>query len=348
MLPTTRSPTDLVPQIAQQAQDSFYHQPAWLDLISTLYGYTIHHLTTTNASGQITGLLPLCAMQSRLTGKRLVALPFSDHCPLLAADEASARDLIEQAIGLAEQQQARYLELRAGSSAVLASYAGLSEESLYVRWLLPLTADAEEVWSALRKPVQRQIKKAQSLGVQVRVARQREAMAHYYRLHLQTRCKKHGMPAQPQRFFLEVWDRFAASETLQLLLAEYQGAIIAGMIVFAAGTTVRYAYGASDEAYLHLAPNNLLMWRAIQWGCAQGYHLLDMGRTARDNAGLMEFKRRWGAHKEPLPYYYYPRAAGLATTSERSWKYRLLTTSWKRLPLAVAGPLGGHLYKHLG
>jgi len=184
--------------------------------------------------------------------------------------------------------------------------------------------------------------------VKVRVAQQREDMAHYYRLHLQTRCKKHGMPAQPRRFFMELWDRFAVSATMQLLLAEYQGDIIAGMILFASGATVRYAYGASDERYLHLSPNNLLMWAAILRGCEQGYQLLDMGRTACDNEGLMEFKRRWGAIKEPLPYYYYPRVAGLATTSEHSWKYALLTTCWKRLPLQVAGPLGSQLYKHLG
>jgi hypothetical protein len=62
----------------------------------------------------------------------------------------------------------------------------------------------------------------------------------------------------------------------------------------------------------------------------------------------MRFKRQMGAIMEPLPYYYYPRTAGLAATSERSWKYRLLTGCWRRLPLQVAAPLGGSLYKHLG
>ncbi len=82
--------------------------------------------------------------------------------------------------------------------------------------------------------------------------------------------------------------------------------------------------------------------------CTHGYQTLDLGRTACDNEGLMEFKRRWGAIKEPLPYYYYPQTAGLASTSERSWKYRLLTSCWRKLPLHVAEPLGSFLYKHLG
>jgi len=114
------------------------------------------------------------------------------------------------------------------------------------------------------------------------------------------------------------------------------------------GKTVRYAYGACDERYLHLAPNNLLMWTAIAWSCEQGYQTFDMGRTAYANEGLMEFKRRWGDVKEPLPYNYYTQVTGLSTTPENSWRFCLLTTCWRQLPLQVAGPLGGYIYKHLG
>jgi FemAB-related protein (PEP-CTERM system-associated) len=348
MLQVSLVDSNLSTFIERQAKDSFYYNQAWLDLISRLYGYSVIPLTTTNADGKITGFLPLCFMHSPLTGRRLVALPFSDLCPLLAADEASASDLIDQAIRIAQQQKVRYLELRTGINEALTKRSDLIEGNLYVRWLMPLSPDPDSVWSNLRKPVQHQVKKSQKLGVQVRIAQKRDEVAHYYRLHLQTRCKKHGMPAQPRHYFYELWDTFAESGAMQLLLAEYQGAIIAGMVLLASGTTVRYAYGASDERYLNLAPNNLLMWTAIKLGCTLGYQTLDMGRTACDNEGLMEFKRRWGAIKEPLPYYYYPQMAGLASTSETNWKFRLLTSSWKRLPLQVAGPLGGYLYKHLG
>ncbi len=334
--------------VEQQTEDHFYYKQAWLDLITQLYGYSLIPLTTTNATGQITGFLPLCSMQSPLTGRRLVALPFSDHCPLLAADNASANDLIDQATRLAREQKAKYLELRTGANDVLAKRSDLTEGNLYVRWLMPLNSDTNAVWTALRKPVQHQVKKSRKLGVQVRLAQSRADMAEYYRLHLQTRSKKHGMPAQPQRFFFELWDAFAANGSVQLLLAEYEGTIIAAIILLASGTTVRYAYGASDENYLHLAPNNLLIWTAITWGCELGYQTLDLGRTACNNEGLMEFKRRWGAVMEPLPYYYYPQMAGLASTSESSWKFRLLTGCWKRLPLSIAGSLGSQLYKHLG
>jgi FemAB-related protein (PEP-CTERM system-associated) len=337
------------PFVAQQANDaSFSYSQAWLNLITSLYGYRIIPLLTTNQTGQTTGFLPLCSIQSPLTGQRLVTLPFSDYCPLLASDEHAANALLTQAIDLAQQKKVRYLELRTGSNEILARRSDLVEENLYVRWLLPLSADSDTLWSTLRKPVQHQVKKSRKLGVQVRIAQQREDVEHYYRLHLQTRCKKHGMPAQPAQFFYGLWDNFAADDKMQLLLAEYEGHVIGGMVLLISGTTVRYAYGASSEDYLHLAPNNLLMWTAIAWGCKHGYHMLDLGRTARENAGLMEFKRRWGAIQEPLPYYYYPATAGLVATSEHSRKFIFLTNCWKHLPIQVAGPLGGRLYRHLG
>lgn len=335
------------PLVEQRVKASFYHQPAWLTLITRLYGYSLRLLTTNDANGQITGILPLCMLQSPLTGLRLVGLPFSDVCPVIAVDDDSASNLVEQALTLAQQHKARYLELRSGPNPLLARHPHLAEGNLYVSWQLPLSADPDAHLAQLRKPVQRQIKKSRNLGVEVRIAEQRDDVEHYYRLHLQTRTRL-GMPAQPRRFFLGLWDAFAAQDMLKLLLAEYQGNTIAGMVLLGCGPTLRYAYGASDERFLNLAPNNLLLWTAITWGSTHGYQILDLGRTACDNQGLMEFKRRWGASQEALPYYYYPQMQGLAATSESSRTYHLLTTCWKRLPLQIAGPLGGYLYRHLG
>jgi len=334
--------------IEEQAKDIFYYDPRWFELIKKLYGYRILSLTSTNAEGYITGYLPLCLVSSFFTGRRLVSLPFSDQCPLLAVDEATANDLIEKAMQLAKQEHVKYLELRAGCHEVLTKRPEFTENNLYVNWIIPLCDRPEDAWKGLRKPIQHQIKKSQKHGIHIRSAQTREDMAIYYKLHVQTRIKKHGMPAQSKDYFFQLWDTFAPDGTLQLLLAEYQGIPIAGIILLARGNTVHYAYGASDEQYLNLAPNNLLFWTAITWGCEKGYTRFDLGRTACDNEGLMEFKRRWGAKKEALPYFYYPRTAGLAATSERSWKYRLLTDTWRKLPVTITAPLGGYLYKHLG
>lgn len=334
--------------LEQQGTDTLNFNRRWLSLIAELYGYQVTSLTTIGPEGDITGYLPLCAIQGAFRRQRLVALPFSDSCPLLAQDDATAHELIDQAIRLTQQREARYLELRTGVNDILAARPDLVAQNLYVRYYLPLDRDVDAMWSALRKQVQQKIKKSRKLGLQVRLAQTQDDVDCYYQMHLRTRSKKHGMPAQPRQFFQGLWNAFAAQGVMQVLLAEYEGIPIAGAVLLASGQTVRHAYGASDERYLYLAPNNLLMWTAMTWGGAQGFKILDLGRTARDNHGLMEFKRLLGGIEEPLPYYYHPRVAGLAATAESSWKTRALTACWKRLPLLLTEPVGGYLYKHLG
>lgn len=342
--------------IASRTDEPFYYQPAWLDLLSRLYGYPVHTLRTTDADGALTGVLPVMAVRSPLTGRRIVSLPFSDCCPPLVTHDAAAHGLIDQALALAREERARYLELRSGVLAALESRPELTRNDLYSRWVVPLERDAAAVWKRVKSPAQRQVKKARKEGVTVRAGERRDDMDAYYRLHLMTRSRKHGMPSQPPRYFRDLWETFAAPDRpapdqagqVRLLLAEHEGVIIAGIILLVSGVTVRYAYGASDERYLRLGPNNALMWEAISWACEHGYTRFDMGRTANDNPGLVSYKRNWGAQEEPLPYYYHPKIAGLASTSEESWKYRLLTGCWRRLPLPISASLGGVLYRHLG
>ncbi|HEU5349250.1 MAG TPA: GNAT family N-acetyltransferase, partial [Ktedonobacterales bacterium] len=294
--------------LADEAQSSggFYTDERWLDLIQTVYGYRVTRLEVRGANGVLRGYLPVCALSSPLTGRRVVSLPFSDVCGMVADGAATAHHLLDQAVELGRAHRARYVELRTGPSAILAERDDFVAADNYVRWRLALAAGEERIWAGVQKPVQRQVRKSRKLGVTIRFARQCEDMDLYHRLHVGTRSGKHGMPAQPRTFFRGLWDRFSADGTLQVLFAEYEGRTIAGMVLFAAGDTVRYAYGASEERSLPLAPNNLLMWESIAWAIARGYQFFDMGRTARDNQGLMEFKRTWGAAVDPLPYFYSP------------------------------------------
>ena len=331
-----------------QQGDPFYSDERWLDLIQAVYGFRVTRIEARGSKGELRGSLAVCALASPLTGRRVVSLPFSDVGAMFASDDDAARSLIDQAVELGRRHRARYVELRTGPSPILDQRDDFVATDTYVRWRLSLGAGEEKVWAGVEKPVQRQVRKSRKLGVTIRFAEERSAMDVYHRLHVGTRSGKHGMPAQPRAFFRGLWDRFGGDGTVQAVFAEHEGRTIAGMILFAAGDTVHYAYGASEEQSLHLAPNNLLMWESIAWATRKGFQAFDMGRTARDNQGLMEFKRKWGATADPLPYYYWPHVAGLASTSESSRKYQILTACWKRLPVPVAATLGGALYKHLG
>src|SRR5262249_10821221 len=101
---------DLSACVARQAEVPFFYSQAWLALIARLYGYPVISLSTTDSAGRISGFLPVCAVRSPLTGRRLVALPFSDACPPLATNAASTHALVDQAIAVAHEERAGYLE----------------------------------------------------------------------------------------------------------------------------------------------------------------------------------------------------------------------------------------------
>jgi CelD/BcsL family acetyltransferase involved in cellulose biosynthesis len=334
--------------IQRYGGDTLYYDPAWIKLITSLYGYQYFPLSAIGSDGHVTGFLPLCYMSSPLTGKRLVSLPFSDCCPLLAEDAGSAGQLIEQALELAKQKQVRYLELRTGHHEALDSRDDLVSTNMYGNWLVKLETNSDIAWKRAHQQARRNVKKARAEGVSVRLAERREEMREYYRLHLLTRTRKHGMPSQPLKYFERLWDAFAPAGKLHLELAEYQGKVIAAHITGLAGKQARYLYGASDERYNKLGAGYLLTWESIQRTGQLGYEVLDLGRTAYDNPGLVQSKRSWGATEQACPYYYYPAIRGLATTGEQSKKYQLVTACWRKLPLQISAPLGGLLYRHLG
>lgn len=342
------APTSPVLTIEQRRAREFAFQPGWLDLISSLYGYRIMHLVAHDDAGQLAGYLPLASVNSALTGRRVVGLPFTDYAPMLASNAEAANELIEQAIHLTKLERARYLELRTGRDPLLAAREDLTASELYVRFLLPLEKDPERLLAKMRPRMRSQIRQAAREGLSVRWGYQRRDMRLFYQLHLQTRTLKHGMPAQPFDYFLGLWDTFAASGQVRLLLTEYHGKCIAAAILLLAGGIVRPNYVATDQRYLELNATRVMEWEAIKWACESGFDVWDFGRTARDNEGLRQYKRAWGSIEEDLVYYYHPHVSGLAATSERSRKYELITTTWRHLPLGTAATLGGRLYRHLG
>ena len=65
-------------------RSSIFHTPEWLAALRRTYGYKSVVFTDSRSGEPLRNGLLFCHVDSWLTGKRLVALPFSDHCePLL-------------------------------------------------------------------------------------------------------------------------------------------------------------------------------------------------------------------------------------------------------------------------
>src|SRR5215213_3143209 len=84
-----------------------FHHPAWLQLLHSTYGYPLSACCLASTDGQLVAGLPIATVASRLTGARLVALPFSDLCPALTADAAPAGGVAALDEPLSALQRAR-------------------------------------------------------------------------------------------------------------------------------------------------------------------------------------------------------------------------------------------------
>src|SRR5205823_1065555 len=116
----------------------------------------------------------------------------------------------------------------------------------------------------------------------------------FYRLHWQTR-RRLGVPLQPRCFFESLWRRIIEPGFGFVAFAYFGERPIAADLFLAWNGTLIGKFNASDRQFWSLRPNNLVVWAGIEWGCRNGYRLLDFGKTDRHGGGLRNFKMSWGS-----------------------------------------------------
>ena len=68
------------PFLARHPRASVFHSSAWLAALHRTYGFQPIAYTTSSAGEDLENAMVFCRVESWLTGRRLVSLPFSDHC----------------------------------------------------------------------------------------------------------------------------------------------------------------------------------------------------------------------------------------------------------------------------
>lgn len=317
---------------------TIFHHRDWLALLHEQYGYSMR-AHCVSAAGEIVAGLPLARVRSALTGRRLVAIPFSDALGplLLDPDNDALLDLLLREIRETHLRGGVDIEIRAALPAL-----GRPGERFYAHEV-PLAGGAQAVRERFSKMTVRGVARARRDGVQVLAARDLGALGDFYRLHLETR-RRQGMPTQPKRFV----ERFAALFERSLgfvLLARHEQRTIAAAVFLCFNGVLTYKYGASSRADLAHHPNNAIFAEAIDWACAEGMHTLDLGRTDIDNEGLRAFKRGWGAQERVLAYTLLSsHAARPALPRTR----RMLRSTISHTPPLTGRMIGATLYRHFG
>jgi Acetyltransferase (GNAT) domain len=317
-----------------------FHTSAWAKVLHQTYSHRPFYLQF-SCGRRLAALIPLMEVRSLFTGRRGVCLPFSDACEPLVFDPEVTELVKDRLIRFAQERRWRYLEIRGGKFFRLAS----NSVPQFYGHRLDLCRAAEELISHFASPVRRAIRKAERNGVSAEVVRNRQAIADFYRLHVQTR-RRHGLPPQPASFFLNIYEHIIKAGLGFVVLAQRRSRPIAAAVFFRFGKNALYKYGASDKKFQEVRANNLVMWRGIQFLTRNGAEKLHLGRTECENDGLRRFKLSWGAEEETIDYVRVDpsgRKCLVAVPSDSGFHKKIFA----RLPLAVNRLAGTMIYPHL-
>ncbi|HWH02277.1 MAG TPA: GNAT family N-acetyltransferase [Gemmatimonadales bacterium] len=326
---------------------NFYHHPGWITGIARCLHYRVHWLTVTE-DGRLVGGLALAEVPGLLGGIRLVSFPFSFIAGPLATRSEIATALLVEAETLARERRAKRVEIKQFGPTAPAAATGWVRSDRYRTFRVLPEGGESAVWKRLHvTSTQQRIRKGQKAGVQVMDGRTTEDWLAMARLEERVQ-QGHGVPAPPRALFLDVCRNLQNAGLVDLYLAKVpDGRIAAGFVMFKGPREWIYAFSASDPALVKdYRPTHVLLWAGVQRAVAAGV-VLDLGRTAPEQASLAEFKERWGARGDPLAYDYWPDAGGLLNTRRDTGALAFASRIWAALPAPIAR-MGSALYRYLG
>ena len=321
-------------------QTTFFHTAAWAKVLSESYGYEPLYFSLIE-NGHLAGLIPVMEIDSFLTGKRGVALPFTDVCRPVADTKDIFNKLMNCLMQHGQRAGWRYVDLRGGKD-FLNDAPSFAEHFTHA---LGINGTPSLLNNSFRDSTSRNIRKAEREGVKITIGRSREYLKKFYVMHCRTR-KRHGLPPQPGSFFEKILKHVLTSKNGIVVLAVYQGRPIAGAVFFLYRNQGLFKFGASDRSVQYLRANNLVMWEAIRWLSRNGFSGLHFGRTDLENTGLGQFKRGWGTKEKRIHYYRYDlkneRFVSNAGTAKKYYQ------SFRYLPIPLMRLTGKLLYRHVG
>jgi hypothetical protein len=162
--------------------------------------------------------------------------------------------------------------------------------------VLDLRLGAEMLFKGFDTNRKRNIQAAIRNGIEVREETTPEDLAAYWEVYSAWR--------NTQRKQIHHNRSFACLEKVHNLrtnnrrfLASYKGRVIAATgLRFCRGGLIEYANNCSLDEFLHLRPNDLLIWKTIQWACTEGFTRYSLG-------GAHPFLRKSGGTLTPIYRY---------------------------------------------
>ena len=149
------------------------------------------------------------------------------------------------------------------------------------------------------------VKKAQRNNIEIITDNSKEAKSVFIEIYKSTMQRNAASEYYyfTQMFFDDMFSNLA--EYYTLFSAKFDGKIISSAIMMHCNGNLHYHLSASLREYMHLAPNNLLLYSAACWGTENGYTTFHLGGGVRVEDSLLSFKKSF--NKKGLIDFYIGR-----------------------------------------
>jgi hypothetical protein len=332
--------------ISQHPKASAFHQRAWLEALARTYCYEPVVFTTSSPGAALQDGLLYCQVNSWLTGRRLVSLPFSDHNEPICDYPEDLRALLAYSQESLARWRGQYLELRPTSDdfGKIGEQLGFCPVSRYFLHVLNLRPELNEILCGLHKDsVQRRIQRAERAGMLEKCGSSDELLNDFYALLVKTRSR-HRLPPPPRSWFRNLI--LCHGKALEIRVAYQANRPVAAILSLRFRDTAYFKYGCSDAKFHKLGATPWLLWHAIVAAKSSGALEFDLGRTEADNRGLLAFKNHWVPNYKQLTYWRYPGAPSLNVAS--GWKLRMAKHVFSQMSGELLQLTGNLVYRHIG
>lgn len=327
----------------EHAGFSIFHTNGWLEALRRTYGYNPVVYTTTPPGARLTNGIVFCRISSWLTGRRLVSLPFADHCEPLVEKPEDREELLAFLDGALAREELKFIEIRP-LNAALQPVSRMEGSNSFCFHILDLRPSLPNLFRGFQKDsTQRKIRRAERQELLCESGRSLELLNEFYRLSVLTR-RRHKLPPQPIEWFQNLIACLGDRLTIHVAFLEQRA--IASILTLRFGRRLVYKYGCSDAAFHKFGAMPFLFWKAIRIAKEQGLEELDLGRSDSDNAGLITFKGHLGATQSRLVYYrsYAPDRRN----ANSDFGMKIVKRMIGYLPSNLLTTAGRLLYKHVG
>lgn len=328
-------------RVAAFPDATVFHTSGWAKVLHASYGYRFLGFAL-NDDDRPAALMPIAEVNSRLTGRRGVGLPFTDECAPLGRSTERIDELERTVLAEGGRRGWRSFGRRGGPDVASGRIPASVE---YLGHQLNLARSESDVFDSFSRATRRALRMAGEAGLEVTASADDEAMETYFGLHCVTR-RRHGLPPQPARFFKALQGELPAKGGGFVVLARSGGRAVAGAVFLSWNGRAVYKFGASNEAGRRLRANHVVMWEGMRTLISEGARSLSFGRTALAQEGLRRFKLGWGTTETRIQYSkfdYRQNQYVIDVDRATGWHNRV----FKNLPVPVSRWIGTILYPHL-